>query len=276
MKYLTVKTLLATAVMGLSGSALATTVYLNQDGLRAGSGTYYNLIYDGSDLFGASTATWDWTGGVLTQTGGVLLANQRIGSAPGPESSRIISDQVTGLVIDTNVGTTTAALYDCFEGGFGAGTGASSCGNYAWGFNATDESLLTYNVAGADCADRTIGGDDSIGTSGGGAFRGLRARAAAGPCGNNGVNGTSSARGALDMINIVYQSGGMLILGNANGGVGGLGGVAGSCYLAGAGDPGCLRAHWLVFTDTVPVPAAAWLFGSALGLLGWVRRRAMA
>jgi hypothetical protein len=27
---------------------------------------------------------------------------------------------------------------------------------------------------------------------------------------------------------------------------------------------------------TVPVPAAAWLFGSALGLLGWVRRRANA
>ena len=26
----------------------------------------------------------------------------------------------------------------------------------------------------------------------------------------------------------------------------------------------------------VPVPASAWLFGSALGLLGWVRRRAVA
>jgi hypothetical protein len=29
-------------------------------------------------------------------------------------------------------------------------------------------------------------------------------------------------------------------------------------------------------TTTIPIPAAAWLFGSALGLLGWARRRAAA
>jgi hypothetical protein len=27
-------------------------------------------------------------------------------------------------------------------------------------------------------------------------------------------------------------------------------------------------------TAVIPVPAAVWLFGSALGLLGWIRRRA--
>ena len=27
-------------------------------------------------------------------------------------------------------------------------------------------------------------------------------------------------------------------------------------------------------TATIPIPATAWLFGSALGLLGWLRRKA--
>jgi hypothetical protein len=34
-----------------------------------------------------------------------------------------------------------------------------------------------------------------------------------------------------------------------------------------------VTATWRFNTTAVPVPAAAWLFGSALGLLGWMRRR---
>jgi hypothetical protein len=43
--------------------------------------------------------------------------------------------------------------------------------------------------------------------------------------------------------------------------------------LVGIGTP----SSWAVFTPAVvPVPAAVWLFGSALGLLGWIRKRTTA
>ena len=45
-------------------------------------------------------------------------------------------------------------------------------------------------------------------------------------------------------------------------------------FLPTATSPGGPRVE--VFSDIVPVPAAAWLFGGALGLLGAVRRRAAA
>lgn len=32
----------------------------------------------------------------------------------------------------------------------------------------------------------------------------------------------------------------------------------------------------IAFQGTVPIPPAVWLFGSALGLMGWMRRKAVA
>jgi hypothetical protein len=270
MKQLTVKALLTVGVLTVSGVASATQVYLNQSGLRSAGGTAYNMIYNGSDGGPASTATWDWDAGtgVLTMTSGFLQQAQRIGSVAGPNTSLILSDLVTGLVIDTQNLTTTAATYNCFEGGFGAGTGAHSCGGWGFGVNNINESTLVHNVGGdPNCSARTIGGDDSNVSP---VYRGLQSAAGGPGCGDN------TGRGALDMVLVIADnigSGGTLILANWNSDST----FNQSCIQTAPGAPvlaGCNRAHWLIFsTNPVPVPAAVWLFGSAMGLLGVARRR---
>jgi hypothetical protein len=47
--------------------------------------------------------------------------------------------------------------------------------------------------------------------------------------------------------------------------------VTGGAVIAGSAQGG----GFTISGTLVPIPAAVWLFGSALGLLGWVRRRAM-
>lgn len=271
MKQLTVKALLTVGVLTVSGVASATQVYLNQSGLRAASGTAYNMIYGGQDGGPASTATWDWDAGtgVLTMTSGFLQQAQRIGSVAGPNTSLILSDKVTGLVLDTQNLTTSATTYECLEGGFGAGTGASSCGGYGLGVNNINESSIAYNVGGdPNCSVITAGGDDTVSPST--VYRGLQSAAGGPGCGDN------TGRGALDMVLLVQDnigSGGTLILANWNSD----NAFDATCIATAPGSPskaGCNRAHWLIFsTNPVPVPAAVWLFGSAMGLLGVARRR---
>lgn len=89
--------------------------------------------------------------------------------------------------------------------------------------------------------------------------------------------------GFLPQIGGTYTPGGFISsLSSSNG----LDAIAFDFTLLGGQVPGIGgTVRFLVFSDTastaymiegtiVPVPAAVWLFGSALGLLGWVRRRA--
>ncbi len=263
MKQAILKSLLASVALAASAATLAAPVTLTQVGLRAASGTYYSLFFDGSDGGPASTATWDWSGGILTMTSGQLYATQRVGP------TALLSDVVTGLVINTNTGTTTATSYQCIEGAFGLGTGANSCANTSFGDNFVNETTVSYNVGGdASCAIRNIGGDDSSGTPP--VFRGLRDWAGGGAngCGDN------SGRGALDMIKVVQDNlgtGGSLVLANFNG----VGAIPAACLVPGSnpGDAlGCQRAHWLAFNSTVvPAPPAFLLL--ATGLTGLFLRR---
>lgn len=265
MKNPAVKALMAVVALVASAGTQAAPVELTQVGLRAASGTYYSLFFDGSDGGPVSTATWDWTGGVLTMTGGQLFATQRVGL------TALLSDVVTGLVIDTNQGTTTATSYECIDGAFGLNTGANSCTNTAFGDNFANETTVLYNFGGdASCSIRQIGGDDSSGDPP--VYRGLRSWAGGGPnnCGDN------TGRGAFDMITVVQDTlgiGGSLVLANFNG----QGAIPAACLVPGSnpGDAlGCQRAHWMTFTSSsaVPLPASVWLLGTGIAGLLWRRR----
>ncbi|MBL8199926.1 MAG: hypothetical protein JNK40_03050 [Chromatiales bacterium] len=177
-----------------------------------------------------ATFTYDDTTNLLTQTGG--LYNARFTTAP---TTTLYRTSVTGLVMG-NGGAASAATYVCTEGNFGAGVGASICGNYSLGANFISESTTTWGPGTA--ASRTIGGDDN----------------AAGP--------QQTLSFSFDGMNTVSFNGTTLVLANKT--------CTGPCATlpAGAFNNGL---QWTLTTTVVPIPATAWLLGT--GLLGVAGRK---
>jgi hypothetical protein len=264
---------LAAAVIAASGAATAapleaTLIAHNQ---RSGD-TVSTLVWNGGNAFSAwgvvvgveaSNATWTWDPSTQTlASSGLFWTTSHIGS--NPFGLAVISDKVVDLNIDTINNITTATSYECVEGNFLAGVGAHGCANVNTGANFQYESVMTYNVMGnAAWITRDLNANPCspdfppCAASQGDDFpldgepRGLTT-IAAGP--NN-----DAAAGAFDLFNVVVfepwgdDSGDWrLILGN-------------QATLAES-------TNFLTFR-VVPVPAAVWLFASALGLLGWMRRR---
>lgn len=190
-----------------------------------------------------STAVWDWTDGVLSMVG-TFNAASTIGS--NAMSPMVIGDKVTNLVVDTVNQTVTADAYACGEGSFLSGVGANGCMDVSLGDNFMLDSSVAYNVGGdASCVVLTVGGDDEP-LSGSVLPRGLTARAAGGGC--------DATTGAFDFFTVVSDntaSGGQLVI---------------------QIDESAVLTFQAVET-VVPVPGAVWLFGSALGLAGIIRRR---
>jgi hypothetical protein len=190
---------------------------------------------------GSSTATFNYDDvtGILTQTGGVF--NVRFNTAP---TSTLFRHSITGLVLGGG-GLASATSYTCAEGNFGGNVGAHLCGNYTFGANFINESTATWGPGTATA--RTIGGDD-------------------------GASGPMQDISAYDYFAQISWVGTTLTLsnaicnpyapGNANG-----------CATNGGFNTGY---DWILNAGpqaAIPVPAAVWLFGSALGLLGAARRR---
>jgi hypothetical protein len=266
-----VKALFALALVAIAGSAYATpyAATLIKHNQRSGGGTLSSLAwkdcgpggqsqgngcYDLSNPWtaanidpGASTAAWTWDDStqVLSMTG-LYIASSFVSSKAG--GSPVLGDRIVDISIDTVADTATGTTnYRCIEGTFLAGVGSNGCGNYSLGLNFADESTRTYNIGGdAYCSTVTLGGDDAST----GDMRGARTDVAH-LSGSNSCDGTA---GALNMFTVVSYSGGILVVSN---------GIP-------ITDP-----NTAFMTFAVPVPAAVWLFGSALGLLGWVRRRTL-
>lgn len=259
------KTLFAATLVAFAGSAAAAPLeaILTAHNQRSGD-TVSSLIFDGSNSVNVpwyinngvqpSSATWTWDNstGVL-QGSGLFWTTTHIGSSPSGGS--IISDRVVDLAIDTVNKSTSASDYRCIEGTFLPIVGASGCATVQ-GVTATifgGPGVLTtvdYNVGGdPTCVNRTVVAPEfSTGNP-----RGLTTREASGGC--------DATDGAFVMWNVVTQEAWgdetpdlRLILGNAN-------------TLEDS-------TNFLTFRVVVPVPAAVWLFASALGLMGFLRRRA--
>ena len=252
------------ALLAVSGVASAVTLQLVADNTRSSSGTLSTQKWATCAPLAAtnpcisttnswtlanqtgSTATWAWDGTTLAASGMFQSTSHLSSNANG---SSVVSDKTVNLTINTGTLTTTAASYQCIEGNFLANVGANGCLNTSTGGDFTNNSSAAYDVGGnAGCVNRTIGGDDSPT----GNVRGLTGFAGGGGC--------DATDGAYDLWTIVTDNtgtGGQLILSN---------GIATTA----AG------THFMTFNAVVPVPAAVWLFGSALGLLGVARRRSVA
>lgn len=185
-------------------------------------------------IVSSSTATWTYdTVTDVLTATGLYKEQTQITPTPG----QLFTHNVVDLVVGGGAAA-TATSYSCVEGSFGGTVGASLCGNYNFGTDFANDSTASWGPGTA--FSRTIGGDDmSIGPMQDlSQYDGMSSSNVCGStCTNDGSwNGTT------------------LVMSNAQSGVAGYG-------------------ITLVVSNPVPVPAAVWLFGSALGLLGWARRR---
>jgi hypothetical protein len=258
------KAIYALALLAVAGAVSAAPMTLIAHNQRSSSGTLSTLIWDGSNATTtpgmavsamASTATWDWDGSVMTSSG-FFQTTSHVSSMASLSS--VISDVTVDMVIDTTANTTGATSYECREGNFLMGVGAHGCANVTLGSNGMYDGAIAYNVGGdANCINRTVGGDDTST----GSPRGLSTPGSGGSC--------DTQAGAFDLWTVVLDEGpgcepngppcdgGEVILSN---------GIP-------LTSPG---TNYMTWSYVVPVPAAVWLFGSALGLLGWIRRRVAA
>ena len=208
------KVLAAVALMGVAVGAQAATATLTGYQSAGDKGISTWTI--------TSAATWDLnTGtGVATQTGGAFSAKINVGKTP------LMTHNMAGGVLSS--GAAAASSWSCTEGLFGGLVGAHICGNFTFGGNGTQDSIVGNSGTATTV---TLLGDDA-------------------------ASGAPQALTSYNNLALTNLGGGNWSLDNF---VIGVSGYKFTFNIAEA--------------PVVPVPAAVWLFGSALGLMGAMRRR---
>ena len=240
------KLIIATALLVISGAANAAqfVVLLADDGFAAGNpddpaGAF---TLTGNVDAAATDATWtyDDVSGQLQGTGILTAAIQPFGPGTPIFTHTMVDPSIVG-----GVASAASCTYACINGGFAVVVNSQVCGNYGFGANFMDDSVFEYADNGRDFT-RMIMGDDT----------------------DDGVEGVQTIA-FMDMSVVQFDGpGGLLVLQTDDwfNDDNGICDEQNPCDSAGA---------QLTFS-VVPVPAAVWLFGSALGMLGWIRRRASA
>jgi hypothetical protein len=168
---------------------------------------------------------------------GTTLSSTGVYSSVGAIGSNpILASILADIVTDLSVDTSTLT----------ASATAFVCeeGNFLMGVGASGCGGYNFGGNGANETTTTWGPGTAVAQT---------------PGGDDNINtGPRTISSAYDGVALVSWDGTTLVLGNTI-------------------PLGTIGANEWVFTTinpAIPVPAAAWLFGSALGLLGWARRRA--
>ncbi len=227
------KLILALMLLTVSVTANAAVVVLLSFQQTTGGGSTFDIITDGSHVSGIAGATNATWNWDGTTVTSVGNFNAVRSLSGNPFNPTIFADVITDLSIDTGANSATATAYSCIEGSFLSQVGANGCGGYSFGTNFVEESTTIWGPGLA--VSQTLGGDDV-------SFGGPRSIA------------------SFDFGTVSLISGANVL-------------APGTIFSIGNGIAlGIPDAEALIF-QVVPIPAAVWLFGSALGLLGWARRR---
>lgn len=235
------KLLIAAAILFISGAANAAVYNVTLIDVKAGRADNPAGDYDLSSLDGgpATDATWTYDDVAdLLQGTGTLST----GIAPFGPGQSIFYDTTVDLSLQG--GTADASSYTCTNGSIAINVFAiQACGDYGFGPTRGDDSIFAYT--GNRTFDRVINGANPGGDD----------------VDNNPADPEVRTLGFLD-----------LALAGPFGGVGSVLTFESADWFDSETDSAGTQMNFSV-DSVVPVPAAVWLFGSALGLLGWVRRR---